>query len=108
MLVLEATAQKYCRDCHFSRNKYAQDTDWYCASPQNIQSNHCISLVTGEKIPLFATCFTARISVTGCSKEAKWFMTSREFLEKELPTKRNIIVSTLSGRTSSKIGVDDI
>lgn len=100
---------KYCRDCHFSRNKYAQATDWQCVSPKNILYPVIISYLTGESEPMFVTAQEARFTNTsGCGPEAKWFMTTNEYLATKLTVIHGYTLNTSQKRTTNKIGIDDI
>lgn len=95
---------KFCRDCHWSRDKYASDRDWKCRSPQNvlldINQKPYISEVTGEHISLAKTCKTARISSIFCGPEARWFQTTQEALPPRILEPANTKLS--------KIGLGDL
>lgn len=76
---------KFCRDCHWARDKYASDRDWKCRSPNNakldpITDKPLISEVTGKFLPKVITCFDARGLSIYCGKEARWFQTTKEVL----------------------------
>lgn len=100
---------KYCRDCHFSRNKYADMYSWRCYSPNNLYKPINISLVTGEADYVYDNCHLARLHTkAGCGTEARWFMSTAEYLAKELPSLSSTTVNTSSRRLGAKIGIDDI
>lgn len=95
---------KFCRDCHWARNKYASAQDWKCRSPQNTILNsdntQMISRVTGEFVAWVDNCSLARASATFCGEEARWFQTTKEALPPRIlePTNTKL----------SKIGLGDL
>lgn len=95
---------KFCRDCHWARDKYASAQDWKCRSPYNVvlalNGTQRISVVTGEFVSLVETCNLARNSPNLCSIEANWFQTTKEALPPRIlePTNTKL----------SKIGLGDL
>lgn len=100
------TNTKFCRDCHWARDKYTSEKEWKCRSPENkllnIKNEPWISEVTGEVISWVKTCKQARSSVTFCGPEARWFQTTKEVLV-SMP---RILEST--NIRLSKIGLGDL
>lgn len=96
---------KFCRDCHWARNKYASDRDWKCRSPNNALQNisntgPVISEVTGEFVAWADSCKEARNFMLFCGPEARWFQTTKEALPPRILESTNTKLS--------KIGLGDL
>lgn len=100
-------ATKYCRDCHFARNKYSPSPEgWTCASIKNAQSG--ISLVTGEHFIIFPNCQAARNTVDeiACGPEGRWFRSRAEVLEAY--RRETIVAPGISKKMGSNLSVEEI
>lgn len=98
-------ANKYCRDCHFSRNKYASTGSWECAAPQN--AGTAISLVTGEAIQLY-TVIGARNEVTACGPIGRWFRSKEEYLRELDAYNTGVRAPKIAIHNLSKVTASDI
>lgn len=95
---------KFCRDCHWARDKYASAQDWKCRSPQNTILNsdntQMISRVTGEFVAWMKSCDEARNRVShlnpSCGPEAIWFQTTKEALPPRILEPTNTKLSKIS------------
>ena len=61
--------QKLCKDCRWAQPA-TEETLWECQSPQNSRGQ---SLVTGERLVMFAFCNVSRMGPEGCKPEGVWW-----------------------------------
>lgn len=86
----ENIKNKFCRDCHWSRDKYSDPNRWTCVSPQNFRihattKKPIISLITGAPELKIVTCYAARILTESCGPTGSWFQTHQEVIRVEFP-----------------------
>lgn len=94
---------KFCRDCHWARNKMSVDYLWQCHSPKNVYQDHRISIVTGALEKLYPLCTEARSEYLkdSCQSSGNWFQTTNEVFPSLIKT------STPSIRPSA-ISLEDL
>lgn len=92
---------KFCRDCHWARNKMTSDLLWVCTSPKNVLSDKRLSLVTGSPERYIDDCKIARTLRHACGREGNWFQTTKELFPDHYK------VSTTSIRPSA-ISLEDL
>lgn len=97
---------KYCVDCHFARNKVADEEQWQCYSPQNIYADKRVSLLTGVFVRYNPACSFARRDSDSCTPDALFHMTTKEYLA-SIPALSDK-VNTVAQKTNRKIGVEDL
>jgi hypothetical protein len=101
---------KYCRDCHWSRDKYSYENKWICVSPKNFRINKTtnlpvISLVTGTPELVISKCWNVRAITEMCGPLGNWFQTTKELF----PIKTDNWLPTISKEKSlKKIGLEDL
>src|SRR5882757_2902784 len=95
-----AEKTKFCRDCHYARNKYSPS--WSCTAPQNLTEH--INIVTGDTIPLYSSAMESRYTTAACGIEAKWFKSAREFLAAHDATTRTLNSKFIGGRATRVSG----
>jgi hypothetical protein len=67
-----------------------------------------ISIITGDPIPQFSTCHSARNhNATGCGREGAWFLTTAQYLNATKPKPRDPLVAVSRG-AATKLGIGDI